>query len=381
MKLVAQRNVLYEALGMVAGVVPQKSPKPILQNVLIDVKAGGKGMLLATDLEVGMRVAFTAKGSEAGKAVLSASRILGILRETPEDAEVTLKVEGERAELRAVGEFTLVGAPVDEFPDVPEFGEAAMSVPAEELARALGRVLFAVSREQTRYAINGVSMKVSGKELEFAATDGKRLSVATVKVPGKKKPPQASVILPSKMVGELVKLASGRGEDAKAEEEGEGRQEAQPSEVELAIDGSEIFARAGACTVVGRLVEGSFPRYEEVVPPAGPNRLKVSVEEFARAIRQASVVTTEDSRGLRFKLTSRGVTIEARSAEVGTAAIPVPGDYQGSDLEIAFDGRYVADGLKVLSAAETVLEFDTAERPLVVREGREFTYVVMPMKV
>ncbi len=371
MRVVADRDVIFKALSTAAGVVPQRSAKPILQNILFDARADDKVELLATDLEVGVRVIFSASKTKAGKAVLNSARLLGILREAP-SGDVELDCTGDRATLKAGGKFELLGSPAEEFPAVPSFDDATISLPGGDLASALSRVSFAVSREQTRYAINGVSMRVKGKEIEFAATDGRRLAVSTVKLGGKKKAKDASVIVPSKLVGELLKLAARKDGD---EEDGGG------SEIDLALESNEILARCGDVTLAGRLVEGSFPRYKEVVPQGGDKKVEVEVPGLLRALRQATVMTTDDSRSVRFILQGGDVSIASKTPEVGSAEIPLDAKYKGDDLEVAFNPGFIADGLKAMGQPAVILELDAPDKPLLMREGKEFTYVVMPVKV
>jgi len=378
MKLVADRDVLHKALGTVAGVVPQRSTKPILQNVLIDARGDGKVELLATDLEVGIRATFEATDTKAGKAVLSAARLVGLLRDAP-SGEVVLETKDDRAKLTAGGEFTLVGSPPDEFPEVPAFDEVTVTVDAAEFAKVLSRVQFAASKEQTRYAINGVSMQCKGKEMEFAATDGRRLAVARAKIGGKKKAPSSSAILPIKMVSELIKLSGGR--ESRTGEEEEEKKSAKPAVVELQLAGNELLARTAEVTLAGRLVEGSFPRYEEVVPTASDKKLTISAAKLTRALRQAIVMTTDESRSVKFSLGPGKQTLEAKTPEIGTASIALDGTYEGDELAVAFNPAFVAEGLRVLDADEVAIEFEAADRPLLVREGKEYTYVVMPVKL
>ena len=368
MKLVVERDVLYGALGTISGVVLQRSSKPILQNVLIDAKGDKRVELLATDLEVGIRATFT------GKKV-KAARLVGLLREAPK-GEVTLECEGERAKLVAGGEFTLLGQQPDEFPEVPDFDEAAVSVPAAELSKVLSRTRFAASKEQTRYAINGISMRWSGKEMEFAATDGRRLAVSRLKVGGRKNIPEATAIIPVKMVSELIKLCGGR--DAAGSDE---EQEPAGADVGLQLAGNELLARSGSVALAGRLVEGSFPRYAEVVPAGGNKTLTIAVDALVRALSQAIVMTTEEARSVRFVLGAGKQSLEVQTPEVGDAQIPLDGAYKGADIEIAFNPAFVTEGLKALDSDEAELVLEAPDKAVLIEEGKDFTYVVMPVKV
>lgn len=252
MKLVVKREPFTAALSAAAAVVPLRGVRQNLKNALLVADKDGNLEIQATDLEVGLRYKLKAESvKNPASLCLPCTTLAGLLKECTEDV-VTLETEGAKGIL-TVGRdrFEIVGQESSDFPDVPDLGDGAtLPVPASEIARIIDRTLFAAAREQGRFAINGVYMQFKDKTLEVVATDGRRLAYCKRKLKGSGTL-EDGVIVPVKMMQEVRKLC-----DPIAEGEN----------VELAVRGRNFLVRGGDVTLSSLLVEGIFPKYQQVIP-------------------------------------------------------------------------------------------------------------------
>ena len=298
--------------------------------------------------------------SGEGSGLIMGMRLDGLLRETSEK-EVLLRIEEGEAEIRAGrSRFRMLTQDVAEYPELPAFPEATVTVPAAKIDELLRRSSFAVAEEGGRYAIDGVLMVVEDGRIEFAATDGRRLAVASTDL-------DAGVniercVLSRELTARLRALA-GTGEP-----------------VGICLESGRLIACAGQVLVAGMLLEGSFPAYMEMVPKEGGKRLTVSASNFASKLRQASQLTTEDSRAVTLKIDSGRLTIEAKSAAVGEGSIEIDASYEGEPVVIAFNPQFLLQVLGEFAEGDFTMELISGEKPAVVRcEG--FIYVLAPVRV
>jgi len=372
MKAVCDRATLTQGIQVAAGIAPHRSPKPILGCVKLDAQED-RITLLATDLEVGIRISLDKmETSESGSALVPADRFHAILREL--DAEtVTLTASQQETEIVAPGaRFKVLGDDPTDFPNIPAFPESgAFTIGADDLVGMIQRVVFATARENTRYALNGVLWNVEGKKLTLVATDGRRLSMAKGKCEGG---PERKVeaIVPSKAM-RLIERCLGDGTDAKAK-------------AQVALSEKDILVKAspagGGCWVVySRLVDGHFPKYEDVIPKDCDKKVGLATQAFLGGVRKAAVLTTEESHAIHLRFADKEVVLTSRTPEMGEAEVRVSTDYAGEPMEFAFDPTFLTDALKAMDSEEFTFAFKGSNKPAVLTEGRLFTYVVMPVSV
>lgn len=365
MRATFDRESLLAAFGTAAGVAPSRSPKPILQSVLLDCRDGG-ATLSATDLEVGVVLAVAGARVDApGRAMLPAGRFGAILR-TSADDEVGVEVDGDTLVVTGGrSRFVLPSEDPDLFPAVPEFtGETWYTVRAGDLKRALRRTAFATDPESTRYALGGILVEPNLEALDFVATDGRRLAVQRVTPGGPGPEITSKPVIPLR----AAKLLDRALDDDDA-----------PVDVSFAGRNAASF-RTGEVLVSSRLVEGRFPRYQDVFPADPGVKVPLEVGAFRMAVEQASVVTSTESRGLDFRFAGGVLAMTAQAADAGKSAVELPVDYDGPPLEVTFDGRYLLDALKALDPASGVTaELIDGKSPAVFRSGDGFTYVLMPL--
>ena len=367
LKVRGDARELADAIGLAAAVAPAKSPRPVLQNLLLEAREGVLHVT-GTDLDIAIRV--TAERVEVGaegSVLVNAARIQQILRELVGE-EVTIETDARQGCIVATGDarFHVMG---EEPVDYPELGawrpDGAVKLEAKALSEMIRRTHFAAHPEKTRYAMNGILVDLREQRLRLVATDGKRLAMCERPVDVKVKAP-VFVVVPTKAMTLLQRVVG--------EEE----------QIELKVEGSQVQVRARSATISARLVEGHFPPYEDVLPPEHDRKVKVAREPFALALRRAGLLGTKDSQAVRFQFGREGLTLTSRVPEVGEARIQFPLDFPWEPLAVGFNPQFFADVLKVIEKTELDLEIKNAESAAVIREKDErgaFIYLVMPLDI
>jgi DNA polymerase-3 subunit beta len=367
MKIQCNRAKLLEAFDIAAAVAPKRSPKPVLQNIKLEV-SGDRAILSATDLEVGVRVLASEIQVQApGTALLNVLRFGGILRESTDemlsieaDPQGTL-VRGERSE------FNLPGENPDEFPSVTPFAEQRYhEIPARLLKEMIRRTTFATDPQSSRYALGGVLWEFTADKLIAVATDGRRLAKMegpALAVSGHQSGEQATIV-PTRALQLIERSLS----DADAE-------------VQIAATGNSVIVQSPRLTLTSRLVEGRFPRWRDVFPRRDqPVTIDLPVGPFHQAVRQAAIVISEESRGVDFTFGEGLAVLAGQAAETGQSRIELPIGYSGPQIAIMLDPRYLTDFLRVLDPEKTIgLEIKDSESAAVCHTDDGYSYVIMPM--
>ncbi|HEX8201713.1 MAG TPA: DNA polymerase III subunit beta [Isosphaeraceae bacterium] len=368
MKALCNREELLAAFGMVSGVVPARSPKPILQNIKLVADSEGGSILMATDLEVGIRYrVLGVKVDQPGAVILPTARMGSILR-TSTDEELAVEADGDHLVVRGLhAEFRLPGEDPDHYPEVPDFAASAYHVvAAADLRRAIRRTMFATDLESTRYALGGVLVELGPEAITLVGTDGRRLArmVAAAEAEGGATAPAGQPVVPVK----ALKLIERNLDD-------------DDPPVHLAIQaGTAVLARTERAVIYSRLVEGRFPRYQDVFPASHEVRIPLEVGPLQSAVEQASIVTSEESRGVDFTFGAGLLKLASQAADVGSSTVELPIGYDGKPVEITFDPRYLLDALKTLEAdQEIAAELIDHKNAAVFKTNDGYTYVVMPL--
>ncbi len=360
MEMTFERDVLCSAIHAVSAAISTRSPRPALQCVHVETR-GEDVVFSATDLSVAIRQRVTPKKlTSKGKGLIVGTKLDGLLREVSEK-EILLKIGEGRVEIRAGrSRFNLVTQDVADYPDLPEFPTATVTLPAAKMDELVRRSVFATAEEGGRYAIDGVSLFVEKGRMEFAATDGRRLAVAWAKVDTAAKIDRC--VLSKDMLGRVRSLASA-GEP-----------------LGLAVEKGRLLVRAGNALVAGSLLEGSFPSYMDMVPQEAGRPVTVSTAEFASKLRQASQLTTEDSKAVTLRIESGKMVIEAKSAALGEGSMEIDAKYEGGPVVIAFNPQFLLQATGEFAEGDLTMEITSGEKPAVIRrEG--FIYVVAPVRV
>ncbi len=365
MKLKFNRQELVDALGALCSVTAVRTPKDILKCVYLDAQPDVL-VLSATDLEIGLRTAITqVEVAEPGESLVVADTLNRIVREC-NDEIMTVDTSGSALHLRGSGShFQIVTQAASDFPPVPgSDGDPSFIIEHGVLRRMIEWTLFAAARESTRYAINGVLWEVEGDKLTLAATDGRRLSVCHAKLeqPATHDIPQA--IVPTKALSLLMRLSA--DEDLP---------------VDVKITSNQIRLKVGGAVLSTSLVEGHFPKYQDVIPADCDRTVELDTSEFHSALRRAALLTNEESKGVRLSFGAGELTLSSRAAEQGEATISLPIRYSGETTDIGFNPVFLTDVLRVCHEDHVSFAFKEANRPGIVRVGDQFLHVVMPVNL
>ncbi len=368
MRAVCHREGLLSAFAAVSGVAPLRSPKAILQNVKFTVDRTRGATLMATDLEVGIRArVLGVTAEENGAVVLPTARMSSILR-TALDETLTIESDDQRLLVRgAHSEFSLPLEDVELFPELPEFAAASYhTIAAGDLKKLIRRTVFATDVESTRYALGGVLFEFTADLLALVGTDGRRLARMTAALEAENSPalPGGSPVVPVK----ALKLLERNLLD-------------DDPPVHLVIQaGTSILIRTESAVIYSRLVEGRFPRYQDVFPASVETKIPMQVGPLRIAVEQAAIVTSDESRGVDFRFSEGVLSLITQTAEIGSSHIELPIPYEGKPIEITFDPRYLIDALKTLDDSATITaELIDSKNAAVFRTDDHYVYVVMPL--
>jgi DNA polymerase-3 subunit beta len=364
MEVHVDRDAFLRGLQMVHNIVEPRQTLPILANVLLEAQ-GETVRMTATDLEVGVRVSAPAKVAAPGAITISARKLMEIVKELPA-APLALKVqENAWVALRCGGvSYKLVGLTPEDFPAVGDGGAANwITLDGKMLRDMLAQTTFAISHDESRYALNGVLFAVHEKELRLVATDGHRLALAVRPLPAGGQ--SVSGIVPRKAVQEIARIV-GSGE-----------------EVQVVISENQFMMRMPNVLLMARLIEGTFPNYEQVVPRAHPHRITISRGVLTAALRRVSVLSEERTKPVKFVLASGTLKLAAYSPDFGEAEEQVEVQYAGDEITIGFNSRYVLDALGAQTAEQIVLEVKDGLSPGVIKSFEEegSLCVIMPMRI
>ena len=367
MKIKFNRAALQEALSLVTSVVPSRTPKPILQCLRISCEKDA-ATICATDLEVGINCQVVQVEIEtAGDIVLPADKLASIVRESIDEV---VEIEAGESTITIKGSdsiFTIYSHDPSQYPAVPgPGGKADFEIDLAKLQEGIEHSVFAVAKESTRYALNGILWETSKEGLTLVATDGRRLARSVVELEGgeKVKLPEGKIIVPAKTMSLLDRV----GGDEK-------------TKVSVRFVDNQIVLMCGQVVISSNLIEGNFPQYEDIIPSDNNIRLELPTEATLSAVRRAALLATEDSKGIRLSLKKKLLVFSGRAPETGDAEIDMAVDYSGDEMSIGFNPQFLVDVLRVLKSDTFVLELGESDRPGVIRCGDDFLYIVMPVNL
>ncbi len=372
MQLVVKKESLSQLLYLTNTIVERRNTMPILANVKLT--ADDKSLhVTATDLEVSLVGSTAAEVTTPGTITVSAKFLYDIVRELPTDTVQLKSSKAERLEVEAgKSHFKVNGISSDEFPTVMGINlTQPVSVEAQKLFEMLDKTAYAVSLDETRYNINGVYAEVvdraggdkGKKAIRFVATDGHRLALIDRPAEGLN---LEKVIIPRKGINELKKVL----------ENNEG--------AALVSTANGFFTvQSNGVTIGIRLIDGEFPDYRQVLPKEKKTEVRVGRSEFLSTVKRVSLVTTDKSRSIKFRLSDKTLTVSSSSPEYGEAIESIPVDQDGEDVTIGFSARYVLDAVAAMGSAETViirLNGELGPGVFLGDSDEEYQCVIMPMR-
>jgi len=363
MRITIQKQTLLESLQIVMGAVAQKNTLPILANILFKAELTSIS-ITATDLDIGITHTQEANVLEQGSTTIPAKRFLDIIKEFPnEEIQITTKKNNTILIATKNTTFKILTTPKEEFPNIPtNQNTQTLTIEQNTLKQMLTHTAFAMSKEETRYVLNGVCVEIQLKYIQATATDGRRLAI--IKKPHKSEVREAkTIIIPAKTVQELFKALKEEGC------------------VVIKFTNNQVIFQINNTTIISRLIEGEFPNYQQAVPCKIETALTINKEQLMPAIKRASLLTTTESQAIKLHLTKNKLTISKTTPEVGETTEELEAAYTGPELQIGFNPTYLLDVLKNIEEEKVEIEFMGPEKPGVLRIRDEYVYVVLPMQI
>jgi DNA polymerase III subunit beta len=381
MRVTVERAALLRSLGHVHRVVERRNTIPILANVLLRAEEGLQ--LKATDLDIEVVESIPADVAQGGATTVPAHMLYDIVRKLPEGAQVSFETQGEGGQMlirSGRSRFTLQALPEADFPDLAA-GDLPhrFSLPAANLKSLIDKTQFAISTEETRYYLNGIYLHTlddpAGMLLRAVATDGHRLARVEMAAPeGSGGMP--GVIVPRKAVAEIQKLVEGGEDDVVVE--------LSPAKVRLTFGGAVGDGLGtGRVVLTSKLIDGTFPDYQRVIPNGNDKRLTVERGDFARAVDRVSTISSERGRAVKLAIADGRLTLSVNNPDSGSATEELEVDYEAPALDIGFNARYLLDIAGQLDGDTALFRLADPGSPTLIqdREGAPALYVLMPMRV
>ena len=374
MKLRIARDELLTGLQRVQGVVEKRNTMPILSNILLEAKTDGVEVT-ATDLEIMMRGLYKASIGEPGGITLSARKLYEILKEL-RDGEVELTVgENNWATIHAgKSQFKVVGLASSDYPALPSIEREGLTpLEGAGLLDLIRKTLFAVGDNDARYILNGLLVTLIASEsktiLRLVGTDGHRLAVAEQDLGGgvsKDQPREIKAIIPKKAAHEMRRLL----------EEGDG-------EPLIGFTKNLMIFRKSGLLLTSRLMEGSYPNYQQVLPKESNKYATVAKGDLEGAIRRVAVLSRDKTSSVKITFSPQSMTLFSSNPDFGEATEDVLARYGGETLTTGFNARYLLDVLSVIDGETVTLQMENPLSPCLIREPGNpgFRCVVMPVKV
>lgn len=362
MKILCDRAGLQEAVNVVSSVVPAKTTKPVLQNLML--RADDEGItLFATDLEMAAKIRLDAvKVAKKGVVLLPARETGALLRELS-DPTVTLESTDQRCRIESGGgSFVLLSDDPEQYPEEAQVKSGkVLLLPGGRMLRMIQETSFASAREETRYAINGVLFDCGGGCLRMVATDGRRLAIAYENVDSG--PTQFKAVVPLRALQTLSRALPDGGKE--------------PLRIE--VGDKQIVFTTGRMQLVSQLLEMRFPDYEGVVPKAADTTVELQKSVFESALRRAAILCANEMPMVRFEVGDQVLRMTAESATRGRADVAIDVSVKGAGGSINFNPDYLLEALRVCELDQIRLDMSDDSMPAKFTLGEAFTYVVMPI--
>jgi len=414
MKLVCSQNDLNTNLSLVSRAVPSKPTHPVLGNVLVSADTETQQVTLtAFDLSLGIQTSFAAQVEASGKFTIPAKLLNDIVSRLP-DGEITLEDEQEDAasetesdSLRdsfasriivtltsASGRYQVRGMSAGEFPELPQVeAGGAVHLPAEALVEGLRGTLFATSSDETKQVLTGVHLTMQQDTLEFAATDGHRLAVVQTTNQSPTDADSVSPTTPEELTSEKPEKPADNASGlevtlpARALRELErmlGMRQSTDT-VTLHFEQGQIVFQGGDHRLTSRTLEGQYPAYRQLIPRQFQRQMTIDRRQLLSAVERIAVLADQKNNIVKFSIdnVNQQLSISVEAKDVGNGQESMPAQISGESLDIAFNVKYLIDGLKALSTSDIQMQMNAGNSPVILTPlgGLKMTYLVMPVQI
>ena len=371
MEFIIDKEDFVKGLYRAQSVVEKKGTMPILLNVLLETKENGIS-ITATDLEIGIKGHHPAKIKNPGSTTLSAKKLYEVIKELPEKSVSLRLKENQWVEISSGKSlFTIMGISAETFPSFPAYEEEEfLPMETEVLREMIDKTIFAVSADESRYNLTGVFFTKKegdeGKTLRMVATDGYRLSLIDRPLKSEFKGSEGGILLPKKGLAELTKLL-----DEKS------------GEVWIKLKNNNFIAKKEDVVLIMRLLDAEFPDYRQVIPLQSRRHIRMKRNQILETLRRVSILSSEKTKGVKFHFSQDLLELSSYNPDIGEAKEDLSIDYQGEEITVGFNYRFVLEVLNILNSEEILFELEDAMSPAVIRPANDekHTCVVMPMRV
>jgi DNA polymerase-3 subunit beta len=368
MRVTIERSAFLKALNHVQSVVERRNTIPILSNVLLRSKSGSL-RLTATDLDIEIVEEVSAEVAQEGAATVPAHMLHDIVRKLPDGSQLELDQGADKGRVTIVSgrsRFALQALPPEDFPDLAA-GEPAnrFALAAGPLKGLIEKTRFAISTEETRYYLNGIFFHQVGDTLRAVATDGHRLARAQLPLPeGATGMP--GVIVPRKTVLELAKLLEG-----------------VDGEIAIALSSAKVRFSFDGLVLTSKLIDGTFPDYERVIPRHNDKVLEIDTKLFAGAVDRVSTISFEKGRAVKLNISRDRLMLSVNNPDSGSAEEEVAAAYDAEPLDVGFNSRYLLDIAAQIKGDAARFNLADAGSPTIIADpaDQDTLYVLMPMRV
>lgn len=367
MQFTVSQEAIARPLQLVCSIVERRATLPILSTILLHAH-GDKLSMTSTDMELEMIATLSVAVEQEGKTTVSAKKFLDICRALPTNATISFKAKDSKAVVRAgKSRFSLSTLPSEDFPD----SEGAnytdeISLPQATLKSLLDETSFAMGNQDVRYYLNGLLLELEGNTLRAVATDGHRLALGSLTTANSVSE-KNNIIIPRKAITELGRLL-GESEDT----------------VSIAFSSQQIKIELTDLHFTSKLIDGQFPNYERVLPLGGDKEVIADREQLKQALSRAAILSNDKHRSVRINLESGLFKATVTNQEQESAEEEISVDYQGAELEIAFNNAYLLDILNAIPDEKVKMIFSDDNSSVLISpvdDERERKFVVMPMRL
>jgi DNA polymerase-3 subunit beta len=359
---------LLAQLQTVTRVASTRSAVQALSGVMISAQDGSAPELLATDMEIGLRVPLLAEVSRPGAAVLPARLLLDVARSLPAE-QLTMELRSAEQDVELIcgpTTFHLRTLRAEDFPALPTPSpDSRVVLPAEAFVQTVSRVARSASRDETRPVLTGILMSASGTELRMVATDSYRLSVKETALDSALEG-SLEANVPARALQELVRIA----------------QPATGDSVAVSVGQNQVIFELGDVVLSSRLIDGQFPNYRQLLPESVEHELRLASAELTDVVRRISLLAQKNAP-LRLSFSEGALTVSAQTPDVGEASESIPVPFHGEPFEIGFNPEFLRDGLESVESEELVLKLISPLRPGLIEspDTGDFVYLIMPIRL
>ena len=363
MRFTFERSVLLKEIAMANEIIVSKNAISILSNIYFEAKNGSL-TIKATDKYVNFETKVPVTVLEEGSVTVYGDKFSGILNSVP-DGEMEFEQVENRINIKTAvkkARFQLKSIASEKFPEFSAGGDKLFEIPIRDFKNMIAQTIFAISDDETRYFMNGVYFEKAEDKFAMVATDGRRLAFINKSVTGV--PDFPGIIIPPKILNVVYKRAGDEGI------------------VGISITDKIIFIQFGSYKLSSILIEGQFPNYRRVIPENQTNHFTVNRLEMLDALKRVSLLVEQKSNRLYMALSSGSVSVYCEENDIGNAREEIPCEYEGEDVTIALNYRYLEEPFKVMDTEKISVLFSDPSKTITILPvpEKDFFHIVMPMQ-